>query len=308
MSLRARIRRTVRRLALTVDPARTTTLPPIFVGGTGRSGTTVTARILDAHPANHMVAKEVRFLSDDGGLCDLAAGRIGVGRFSKRVRELWFDRGDGEGLQALMDRAAVEDALERLRRDVDVDPVAAAAAFTHRLLDPLAVAAGAQRWIEMTPGNVYVAPALLRIFPDMRLVHSVRDGRDVACSVARLTWGPDDLDEALDWWAAGLERAWKATEALPPDRLLVMRMEDLVANDREAAYRRLLAFAGLEDDPVMRSYFEDRATVERAHIGRWQTDVPPERRAAFDAHYRSLEAHLSAVAPELAMSGVPGPS
>lgn len=306
MSLRARVRRTVRRLALTVDPARTTTLPPIFVGGTGRSGTTVTARILDAHPANHMVGKEVRFLSGDGGLCDLVEGQTGFGRFSKRVREQWFDRGDGEGLQALMDRAVVEDALERLRRDVDVDRLAAAAAFTHRLLDPLAAAAGAQRWIEMTPGNVYVAPTLLRMFPDMRLVHSVRDGRDVACSVAPLAWGPDDLDDALDWWAAGLERASKATEAVPPDRLLVIRMEDLVANDREASYGRLLAFAGLEDNPAMRSYFEDRATAERAHIGRWESDVPPDRRAVFDAHYRSLEARLSAVVPELSTSGAPG--
>ncbi len=305
MSFRARLRRTVRRLALTVDPARTTALPPIFVGGTGRSGTTVTARILGAHPANHMVAKEVRFLSDEGGLCDLSEGRTGVGRFSKRVREQWFDRGDGDGLQAVMDRATVEDALDRLRHDVEVDRLAGAAAFTHRLLDPLAVAAGAQRWIEMTPGNVYVAPALLRIFPDMRLVHSVRDGRDVACSVARLNWGPDDLDEALDWWAAGLERAWTATEALPPDRLLVMQMEDLVANDREAAYGRLLAFAGLGDNPVMRAYFDDRATIERAHIGRWQSDVPSERRASFDAHYRTVEGRLSDAALELSTSGVP---
>jgi len=40
---------------------------PIFVGGTGRSGTTVTAMALGSHPRIHMVPIEVRFIVDPGG-------------------------------------------------------------------------------------------------------------------------------------------------------------------------------------------------------------------------------------------------
>ena len=153
---------------------------------------------------------------------------------------------------------------------------------------PLAEAAGSSGWVEMTPGNARVAPTLLRMFPDMRLVHSERDGRDVACSVVPLGWGPDDLDSALDWWAESLRQARIAVGRLPPGRAHVLRMEALVADDREREYTRLLTYLGLADDPAMRSYFAEHVSAERAHVGRWRTDVPRNRQAAFVAHYQGL--------------------
>ncbi len=99
---------------------------------------------------------------------------------------------------------------------------------------------------------------LLELFPEMRLVHSVRDGRDVACSVVPMRWGPTDIDEALDWWARKVEAGFAACDALPADRLLVMQMESLVEAERDREYARLLAFLGLEDDAAMREYFDSR--------------------------------------------------
>ena len=46
---------------------------PLFVGGTGRSGTTVVARILGSHPDTYMIPIEVRLIVDDDALCDLVA-------------------------------------------------------------------------------------------------------------------------------------------------------------------------------------------------------------------------------------------
>lgn len=44
---------------------------PIFVGGTGRSGTTIFYRSLGCHPRIHVFPNEMRFLIDPGGLMDL---------------------------------------------------------------------------------------------------------------------------------------------------------------------------------------------------------------------------------------------
>jgi hypothetical protein len=128
----------------------------------------------------------------------------------------------------------------------------------------------------------------------MKLVHAVRDGRDVACSVVRVHWGPKDFDVALDWWARRLERAFARSAAMPVDQVLVVRLEDLVAHDRERQYARLLEFLGLDDDPAMRALFESSMTPERAHIGRWRDEVPPGRLAAFVEHHRQLADHLVA--------------
>jgi Sulfotransferase family len=265
-----------------------TTRRPIFVGGTGRSGTTITARLLDVHPAYRMVPIEVRFISDDGGLCDLLEDRVTFSRFRHRLIARWFDRGAQRGLHLITDRKTLRAATRELAAGFETDRWQAAARFVHRVLDPATVEAGAEGWIEMTPGNVHVASTLLRIFPDMRLVHSVRDGRDVACSVTPLGWGPSDLQGALDWWAASLERAFRATDELPANRLVVVQLEALVAHARDAEYARLITGVGLEDDPAMRSYFDREITPERAHLGRWRQDVPAEDRRAFGERYAAL--------------------
>jgi hypothetical protein len=260
----------------------------VFVGGTGRSGTTVTARLIGAHPGYHMIAREVRFIAAKGGLCDLVQGKTTIRRFESRVLGSWFDPAPGQGLQALFDRPTIEAALARLRADVREEPWRAAADFSHRLLDPIAESAGAAGWVEMTPPNVFAAPALLRMFPDMRLVHCLRDGRDVACSVAPLFWGPDDLDEALDWWASRMERGFAACDAIPTDRVLVVQLEHLAITAREREYDRLRGFLDLEDDPAMRAFLEERMRPESAHVGRWRVDVPPDRLDAFEDHYWAL--------------------
>jgi hypothetical protein len=47
-------------------------LSPIFVAGTGRSGTSQLARVLGEHPLIHSIPGETRFIVDPGGLRDLA--------------------------------------------------------------------------------------------------------------------------------------------------------------------------------------------------------------------------------------------
>jgi hypothetical protein len=267
-------------------------MPPVFVGGTGRSGTTVMARLLGAHAAVHNISVEVRFINDPGGLCDLAAGRTTYYHFRRKMLNRWFYRdvhnGETRGVHRILDRKTVQDALPALEDGLQADPWRAGEAFVHRLFDPLAEAHGASRWVEMTPPNARYAGDLLRMFPDMRLIHMIRDGRDVACSVASRNWGPSTPEGGLDWWAKRLEQAFEGLDQLPPDRVLPVRLEQLVGDEGEAELARVCAFLGLDLDSAIRAYFEAHVTVHGAHLGRWAEDVPPDRRAAFEASYESI--------------------
>lgn len=265
-----------------------TTRPPIFVGGTGRSGTTITAKVLAAHPRYALIPYEVHFITDGGGLCDLVAGRTTIARFERRFIARWFVRHTGNGLHRFAPRPLVAAALQELRLTFHRDGPIAVQRFVHRLLDPVAVAAGADGWIEMTPNNVEVADALVAIFPTAMVVHSVRDGRDVASSVVSMRWGPFDPIDAVRWWGRRLEKAFAASAAIPPTRSIVVQLEDLTTYARERELARLLAWAGLDEDPDVRTFFEREVSPERSHGRRWRREVPPDRLEQFEAVYEGI--------------------
>jgi hypothetical protein len=96
---------------------------------------------------------------------------------------------------------------------------------------------------------------LLRLWPDVRYVHLVRDGRDVTRSCIGMGWAFDVWHGAERWIAA--ERTWDAlAERLPEGQRLDVVYEELLA-DPERELGRICAFLGLEYDPAMLSYVDD---------------------------------------------------
>lgn len=279
------------RLPAWTGPA--TSLPPIFVGGTGRSGTTITGKILGSHPAYDMIPFEVRFITDKGGLCDLMEGRTGIKGFGNRCLDQWWHRTEKQGFFLLTDQPTLRAALYELGQGLKTDRYAAGARFVHRMLDPFALKHGKEGWVEMTPPNVMVADTLARMWPNAYQVHSVRDGRDVACSVVPLRWGPGELETALDWWAKELTEAFEVSDRIP-GTVLTVQMEELILSAREREYARLLEFTHLDDAPRLRTFFDGQVTPEQAHIGRWKHDVPEADQAHFNAHHDRLAAGILA--------------
>ena len=272
---------------------------PIFVGGTGRSGTTIVAQILDAHPRMHMIPIEVRFIVDPGGLCDLVAGRTDLESFESQMVGPWWQRmrpdGDSRGLHKIIERDSLDEALDRLSRASRDQLLESSREFVHQILDPLADAAGAETWVEMTPPNVAHGDELLRLFPTMKLVHSVRNGKDVACSVTPLGWGPDDPISALTWWGDRMKDAQLASAFLGSANLLAIRLEDLIVHDREETLCRLLEFSGLEPDRAVDRFFRREVTIGDSNIGRWAADIPADSRDDFLNRYDSIVTDLGRI-------------
>ena len=61
-------------------------------------------------------------------------------------------------------------------------------------------------------------------------------------------------------WALVLRKGEEVANAIPPDQLLVLQLEDLVLAQRERCYARLLEFVGLTDDDAMRVEGADQAS------------------------------------------------
>ena len=256
--------------------------PPIFIGGTGRSGTTPTAKLLDKHSALARIRFELRIHVVHGGLLDLVAGRGSLEEFNEHMRGRWFYQ-DGPalptGLHRIIDREPLDAVLDEFNQRFAGDQTSAAGWLISGLLGPVAASQGKEIWVEHSPENVIHATELQRLFPNMRLIHSVRDGRDVAASMMRpsrkgqksskpVPWGPDSFLGALSWWDKRLREAHAESARLGNDATFVLRFEDLVVNNRDNTYKALLAFLEIDDEPKMRNFFDREISLDKANVGR----------------------------------------
>jgi hypothetical protein len=124
---------------------------------------------------------------------------------------------------------------------------------------------------------------LLRLWPRARLVHLVRDGRDVARSCVGMGWAGNVWHGAERWIEA--ETLWDAlAPRLAPGSVHELSYEDLVgAPERELT--RLCAFLGVEFDPGMLAYERDStyARPDPGLVGQWRTKLAPAELALLEA-------------------------
>jgi hypothetical protein len=105
-----------------------------------------------------------------------------------------------------------------------------------------------------------------RVFPNAKFIHIIRDGRDVAQSVLKLKWGPDDVIRAAEWWNNHVWVGRRMGAILGPEQYLEVRYERLVTNPEEQL-RRCCEFLHEEYSPQMLDYYNDSAAA-----------IPTERR------------------------------
>jgi hypothetical protein len=287
----------------------------VFIGGTGRSGTHALAHLLGRHSELADVPIEARFHCNKRGMPDLLEGRITLRTYLAKLRGFWWHRvrvdGQPRGLYNLMRRAEFDAAVDRFENAYPVDPLAACRGLYLDLLWPVAERRGKPGLVEMSSHNVRESQTLMRLFPQAKVIHSLRDGRDSASSVTGKTWGPRSTRAAIGWWAdrlRAIERGVRGSEdgapfSIPEDRFRVVMLDELVGSRREREYASLLEFLGLEDEPAMREFFDREMTVEAAHVGRWRRGVPLPARAMIQRRYvrtiGRLERERNHVAPIL---------
>src|SRR5262249_42111129 len=170
-----------------------------------------------------------------------------------RRRRAFGDLADPAARQGLADRYL---ATRRMRRlGLQLDQLAAHLlrdgtsydAFFTTLLRFYADAQGKRRPGEKTPQHALFVEELCQWYPTGRIIHLVRDPRDVVASLLRMPWGGRTALANARLWrtcVAGAERARRR------DNYLVVCYEDLV-RDTEAQLRRICDFVGEEYLPQM---------------------------------------------------------
>ncbi|HST55740.1 MAG TPA: sulfotransferase [Solirubrobacteraceae bacterium] len=267
---------------------------PIFVGGTGRSGTTILARLIGRHPDHEVIPVEARFHCSPDGLPGVLDGSVTPEQFVQHMRTQWYHPpGRSPKLGAFVERAAFDGALARFLQQAEADKLAAGRALVDELFGAYAHAKHKRGWVEMTPINaMWGAPSLARLFPELKLVHVLRDGRDVASSLVSLGWMAS-VPEALQWWEERMLKAHEACATLLPQSLLVIHFEALLVEDRAGTLQRLCSFMGWPPEPLLERFMERRMPPQDAHVGRWRTHCSAQEQAFLRTEYPACLSRLA---------------
>ena len=271
---------------------------PVFVGGTGRSGTTIAARTLNHHPALVLTrVRELRFITGSGGLIDalgtsLANGTGGAPdptRFADHLRGRFFrwrkPSGIDEGLYRIIEPGALDTAIEDFLADFDEDPVGAARALIVNIMASALSERSNRRWIDSTPKNVTCAQALHSLMPQAQIIHMMRDGRDVAVSFAHKNFGPDDPRIALDLWGERMLRALEQEQGLPAGVMLRVDLAEWAGAEAEDSLRTICDFLHVGTDARLEAWFRAHVSADSMHPGRWRQDLSARRARALTSQY-----------------------
>ncbi len=270
--------------------------PPIlFVGGTGRSGTHVLAKLLARHPRLTMFPLEARFHVEERGFPGLLAGEVSKEKFVRRLRGFWwkgFQTRRIRGLYRFVDEETFERAVASFEARFDDDPQGACRGLFYELLWPrVERSEGADGLVEQSCDTVAQAPTLVPLFGEAKFIHVVRDGRDASASRVSQTRGliyPRTRAQGLEWWEERLRAIDAGARAIPPDRLLTVSLDELLLLGPRRGLKHICRFAGIYVNKKMKQFFNRRMSSELANSQRWRRGLSDRRAAELERRYEEI--------------------
>lgn len=246
---------------------------PIVLCGCGRSGTTLLRSIIDSHPAI-FCGPESRLLlplfGDVGKQLRLLSNYFDLPTYV--VEQLW-DQAPSQG------------------------------EFVDRFLQAAAYEVGKHRWAEKTPKNVVAIRWVLERWPRAKIIHVIRDGRDVVCSLrTHPKWDvneqgdriPRHTRQPFEWcverWVVETQMAlcWRGYS-----QYCEVQYEQLVRKPRDTT-RNLCRWLGESwDDNMLNYHTKQHSSIKFAQneginkpvysssVGRWRQDMTAEETKYF---------------------------
>jgi hypothetical protein len=252
-------------------------MKPIFIGGCGRSGTTLLGAMLGSHP-QYLTTPEAKFNTVAYMQCLQDRGTVDLAEAIKRIQAHWSFRVFNVDL----------DAEEFIRSAPD----ASYTDLVRWIVGQYGQSVGRSQptvWIDHTPDNILHARHLFDLYPDAKMIHLVRDGRAVAASVIKLDWGPNTVDAAANWWVHKVAHGFAVEALYGADRVMRVRYEHLVT-DPVTVLQMICNFLELEYVDEMQSGSGYRippyasqghelvgSRPNKSRIGAWRSQLTPRQ-------------------------------
>lgn len=214
---------------------------PVFIVGSGRSGTTLLRRLLMQGGQIH-IPPESYVLG--GVIRRFSVWRVMPWQAATRRVINAFERHPEFGTWGISARPILATLAHTPVSDRALSTIIDALYRFHSS----EMGTGTARWGDKTPANTYCLPEIRRVFPDAKFVHMLRDGCDVVASMTAMG-RVRTVEEAANLWTTSITAIDRFSHE-HPDSVLEVRYESL-ATEPEAVARRVCDWLGVDFTPSM---------------------------------------------------------
>ncbi|MCF7805441.1 MAG: sulfotransferase [Candidatus Marinimicrobia bacterium] len=153
--------------------------------------------------------------------------------------------------------------------------------FIYRCVNAILSDQNKSVFVEDNTWNILFAKELLELCPSGKILHVMRDPRDVVASLRQQRWTPGNLLAVLRWYKGVMTRWEHVKSSLGETQFIEIKFEALVQNT-EPILKELCSFIHLSFQEVLLDI-----SLDKAHIHRWQSDFTEEEKVIIEKELKS---------------------
>ena len=130
--------------------------------------------------------------------------------------------------------------------------------------------------------NLLYAQDLLSMFPEGKMIHIIRDPRDVISSLKSQRWAPNNINDLVEWYSAVMNQWQTQKSQLNSTQFIEIRFENLIANP-EKTINEICNFLGIKYNSKLLDL-----DLSKHNIGRYKKELSAQDISAIETGTSAL--------------------
>lgn len=234
-------------------------IQPVFILGCPRSGTTLLSELLS--PTAYGSPVETHFITKYFKKLDHYGDLKQKNNFTRLIKDILSER------PVMQWKLDID--IEKFYRESEVFEYPE---IVNRLCMMYFGPKGKTSWGDKTPHYILDSDIIYRLFPDAKYLYIVRDGRDVALSLLKKPWGPNNIFSCAEYWKQCNAEADALALMRKNARVFELTYEQLLEQPREVM-EKIYAF-------LEAPYSEEKVKplierINRINFNKWKKEMKP---------------------------------
>lgn len=158
--------------------------------------------------------------------------------------------------------------------------------FMIRITGSICASQGKSLFVDDNTHAILFASDINELLPSSKLIHIVRDPRDVISSLLSQKWTPNTVEYCTFWYKNVVKKWMEQQKLLSPDFFTPIKLEDLVA-EPEKHIKELCTFCSITFNPKMLT-----VSLSESNSGRYLIDLTQDEIEFIEKETAAEAAHL----------------